>query len=47
MAGDDVENSIQTASRYGIRYRLEKTVLVKGAPAIEIYRRTGGNHGTS
>jgi len=46
MAGDDVENSIQTASRYGIRYRLEKTVLVKGAPAIEIYRRTGGNHGT-
>ena len=47
IAGDDVESSIQTASRYGIRYRLERTIQVKGAPAIEIYRRTGGNHGTS
>jgi hypothetical protein len=27
------------------RYSLEKCVVVEGAPAIEIYRRTGGNHG--
>jgi len=25
------------------RYSLEKSIMVKGAPAIEIYRRTGGN----
>jgi hypothetical protein len=24
------------------RYSLEKSIMVKGAPAIEIYRRTGG-----
>lgn len=47
IAGDDVDNSIRSASRYDIRYRLEKTIQVKGAPAIEIYRRTGGIHGTS
>jgi hypothetical protein len=27
------------------RYSLEKCIMVKGAPAIEIYRRTGGNRG--
>ncbi|MGA2721391.1 MAG: glycosyltransferase family 39 protein [Bryobacteraceae bacterium] len=27
------------------RYSLEKSIMVKGAPAIEIYRRTGGNRG--
>ncbi len=47
IAGDDVDNSMQTASRHGTPYRLEKTILVKGAPAIEIYRRTGGIHGPS
>jgi len=47
MAGDDVEKSVRSASGYGIRYRLEKTIQVSGAPAIEIYRRVGGNHGTS
>jgi hypothetical protein len=47
IAGDDVGNSIRSASQYGIRYRLEKVIPVKGAPAIEIYRRTGGNRGTS
>ena len=25
------------------RYSLEKSIMVEGAPAIEIYRRTGGN----
>ncbi len=47
MAGDDVESSIRAAAHYGIRYRLEETILVTGAPAIEIFRRTGGIHGTS
>jgi hypothetical protein len=27
------------------RYSLEKSIIVTGAPAIEIYRRTGGNGG--
>jgi len=27
------------------RYNLEKSIIVKGAPAIDIYRRTGGNGG--
>jgi hypothetical protein len=47
MTGDDVEALLRSAARYGIRYRLEKVIAVKGAPAIEIYRRTGGIHGTS
>lgn len=47
IAGDEVEKAVENAARYGIRYRLKKIVAVKGAPAIEIYRRTGGIHGTS
>ncbi len=47
MAGDDVDRSIQSAWRHGTTYRLERTILVKGAPAVEIYRRTGGIHGPS
>jgi hypothetical protein len=45
--GDDLDASVRDAARFGIRYRLEKRILVNGAPAIEIYRRTGGIHGTS
>jgi hypothetical protein len=47
MAGDELDSSIRGAARFGVRYRLEKTIVVTGAPAIEIYRRTGGVHGTS
>ena len=43
QAGDPVSRAIQRLPRY----TLEKTITVKGAPAIEIYRRTGGMHGTS
>jgi hypothetical protein len=42
VAGDDVAH----AMRSGVRYRLEKSIAVKGAPVIEIYRCTGGSHGT-
>ena len=47
MAGDEIDKAIGNAARYGIRYRLVKLITVKGAPAVEIYRRTGGIHGTS
>ena len=47
MAGDDVDSTIRNAARYGIRYRLELVIATKGAPAIVIYRRTGGIHGPS
>jgi hypothetical protein len=39
MRGDAVAAA---AVREG-RYSLEKSIIVKGAPAIEIYRRTGGD----
>ncbi len=45
--GDPVETAIQRATRYGIRYRLELTIEKKDEPAIEIYRRIGGSHGTA
>jgi Dolichyl-phosphate-mannose-protein mannosyltransferase len=47
MGGDEVQSGIQRAGLHGIRYKLEKTIIVKGAPVIEIYRRTGGMHGPS
>jgi hypothetical protein len=47
VAGDDLDRAISGAARFRVRYRLEKSISVKGAPAIEIYRRTGGSHGTS
>ncbi|HWB83028.1 MAG TPA: glycosyltransferase family 39 protein [Bryobacteraceae bacterium] len=37
--GDAVEQAIRRAERLGIRYTLEKTIVVPGAPVIEIYRR--------
>jgi len=47
MGGDPAQSGIDRAGRYGIRYRLEDTIVVKDSPVIEIYRRTGGNHGPS
>lgn len=46
MRGDSVDAAIDRAGRYGIRYRLEKTIAVPKSPVIEIYRRVGGRHGT-
>jgi hypothetical protein len=47
MGGDAAQSSINRAGRYGIRYRLEKTIIVKDSPVIEIYRRIGGKHGSA
>ncbi len=45
--GDPVQGAINRAGRHGIRYRLEKTIVTKDAPVIEIYRRIGGRHGSA
>jgi len=45
--GDPVQAAIRRATRYGIRYRLELTIIKKDEPVIEIYRRIGGSHGKS
>jgi hypothetical protein len=34
-----VQTGISRAARYGIRYRLEKTIITNREPVIEIYRR--------
>ncbi|MBZ5576892.1 MAG: glycosyltransferase family 39 protein [Acidobacteriia bacterium] len=47
IGGDAVEQSVERARSYGIRYRLEKTIPIKDSPAIEIYRRIGGRHGSA
>ncbi|HEY1242985.1 MAG TPA: glycosyltransferase family 39 protein [Bryobacteraceae bacterium] len=47
MGGDQAQSGVNRAGRYGIRYRLEKTIIVKDSPVIEIYRRIGGRHGTA
>jgi hypothetical protein len=47
MGGDAAQSGIDRAGRYGIRYRLEDTIVVKDSPVIEIYRRIGDNHGPS
>ncbi len=47
MGGDPVESAVNRAARYGIRYRLEKTIITGDAPVIEIYRRIGGKHGSA
>lgn len=39
VAGDPVQSTVQRAYLRGPRYTLEKTIVVKGAPALEIYRR--------
>ncbi len=39
MSGDQVATALLRAQRKGPRYSLEKSIAVKGAPVIEIYRR--------
>jgi len=39
MGGDPVQTVIWKGPRFGIHYRLVQTIVVKGAPVIEIYRR--------
>ena len=43
--GDQVDEAIARAARFGIRYQLEKVIIEKDEPVIEIYRRIGGSHG--
>jgi hypothetical protein len=45
--GDQSQTAINRAGRYGIRYRLEKSIVKKHEPVIEIYRRIGAKHGGS
>jgi hypothetical protein len=48
VAGNDaIAGGLRRASKYGIRYKLEKTIVVKDSPVIEIYRRIGGRHGSA
>ncbi len=42
---DPVDRAIARAARFGIRYQLEKVIVKKDEPVIEIYRRIGGSHG--
>jgi hypothetical protein len=44
MAGDAVAAAVNRAGCYTLEKRIE---VKKGEPVIEIYRRTGGNHGTA
>ena len=39
MGGDDAQTVIDKARLHGPRYELSRRITVKGAPAIEIYRR--------
>ncbi len=39
MGGAAAQSAVNRAARLGIAYSLEKTVIVKDAPVIEIYRR--------
>jgi hypothetical protein len=47
MGGDQAQSGVNRAGRAGIRYKLEKTIVVKDSPVIEIYRRIGGRHGSA
>jgi len=42
MGGAAAQTAVNRAARLGIVYSLEKSIMVKDAPVIEIYRRTGG-----
>jgi hypothetical protein len=44
---DPVRSALERAGKCGIRYTLEKTITIGNEPAIEIYRRSGGNNGPS
>jgi hypothetical protein len=39
QGGDGAQTAVNRAGKYGIVYRLEKQIIVKGQPVIEIYRR--------
>jgi hypothetical protein len=39
MGGAAAQSAVNRAARLGIVYSLEKTIIVKDAPVIEIYRR--------
>jgi hypothetical protein len=39
FGGDPVQSAINRAFLRGPRYTLQKTIMVKGAPVVEIYRR--------
>ncbi len=43
MGGDDVQTVVDKARLHGPNYELRQRVTVKGAPAIEIYRRIDEN----
>ena len=38
-AGDDLDTAVRKADRSGVHYQLERQIMVKDAPAVEIYRR--------
>ena len=39
VGGDAVQTAVWKAPRFGIHYQLKQSIVVKGAPVIEIYRR--------
>ncbi len=38
-AGDELDMAVRKADRQGVHYQLERQIMVKGAPVVEIYRR--------
>ncbi len=38
-AGDELDTAVRKAERPGVHYQLERQIMVKDAPAVEIYRR--------
>jgi len=44
--GDPVQSAVNRLALRGPCYRLQESIIVKNAPVIEIYRRTGGACGT-
>jgi hypothetical protein len=37
--GDELETAVRKADRQGVHYQLQRQIMVKGGPAVEIYRR--------
>ncbi|MEO7651906.1 MAG: hypothetical protein ABIZ80_15690, partial [Bryobacteraceae bacterium] len=44
IAGDKVQSTLLRAQLTGPRYTLQRVIIVKGAPVVEIYRRDS-HHG--
>ena len=40
IGGDAAQTVVDKARLHGPRYELERRIMVKGAPVIEIYRRS-------